>query len=298
MIDVQNITKTFGQVTALDDLSLHIPEGAIFGFLGPNGAGKTTLLHIMTELAKPDSGKITIDGVRVGTAYPPIGFLPDMPAFYNWMTAHKFMQYIADLHQLSNPPIDDTLEKVGLTDAISQRIGGYSRGMKQRLGLAQALLARPRVLLLDEPVSALDPAGRKDVLDILESLRGEMTVFFSTHILSDAERVCDEVAIINKGRLIVQSRRDDLLATYAKPIFEIETNAPINILRERVESLSWVQMTEPNGKSLRVTVTDVDAAQRNLPAACDGIPIRRLEMVNTTLEDVFLNMTEVSNDTV
>lgn len=291
MIDVQHITKTFGQVIALDDLSLHVPEGSIFGFLGPNGAGKTTLLRIMTRLAKPTSGSVNIHKT-------PVGFLPDMPAFYNWMTAREFLQYIADLHKLNHPAIDDTLALVGLDDADKQRIGGFSRGMKQRLGLAQALLPRPRVLLLDEPVSALDPSGRKDVLDILDSLRGEITVFFSTHILSDAERVCDEVAIINKGHLVVQARRDDLLATYAKPIFEIETTTDVELLKTRVDTLPWVKTTESNGKHLRVTVTDIDAAQCNLPAACDGIPIRRLEMVNATLEDVFLNVTGGNHDTI
>jgi ABC-2 type transport system ATP-binding protein len=190
-IEVYGLSKRYGSATVLKDLSLAVPRGSVYGFLGPNGAGKTTTLRILTGLAKPSAGRAVIEGVEVGRGRPPLSFLPDTPSFYSWMTAPEFLRYIARLHELKAPDIDGVLERVGLEESRRKRIGSFSRGMKQRLGLAQALLPRPQVLLLDEPVSALDPAGRKDVLDIMAELRGEMTVFFSTHILSDAERICD-----------------------------------------------------------------------------------------------------------
>lgn len=295
-IEIRQLVKRFGEHTAVDGLNLTVPFGTTFAFLGPNGAGKTTTLRIMTGLAKPSSGQVLIEGLEVGRGkYPSIGYLPDTPNFYQWLNPRQFLGYIAQLHRLDSPPIDETLEQVGLLDAAKKRIGGFSRGMKQRLGLAQALLPKPRVLLLDEPVSALDPAGRKDILDILSALRGKMTVFFSTHILNDAERICDEVAILNKGRLLLQADRDALLANYVRPVFEIdsfpEAIPQLNNLTEQLKSLSWVETLEIQGAQLRVFVRDVTRAQRELLPMLAGIPVIRFEMLGATLEDVFLTLT-------
>ncbi|MFN8376572.1 MAG: ABC transporter ATP-binding protein [Anaerolineae bacterium] len=295
-IEIRQLVKQFGDNTAVDKLDLTVPFGTTFAFLGPNGAGKTTTLRIMTGLAKPTSGSVMIDGVEIGSGkYPPIGYLPDTPNFYHWMTPRQFLAYIAQLHHLERPAIDETLERVGLLEAAKKRVGGFSRGMKQRLGLAQALLAKPRVLLLDEPVSALDPAGRKDILDILSALRGQMTVFFSTHILNDAERICDEVAILNKGRLVLQADREALLARYVRPVFEVDTLpdaiARLNALAEHLKSLEWVERVETHGAQLRVFVRDVARAQHELLPMFVSIPVTRFEMLGATLEDVFLTLT-------
>ncbi len=295
-IEVHKLTKRFGTNTALDALDLTVGFGKTFAFLGPNGAGKTTTLRLLTGLARPTSGGAVIDGIEVGRGkHPSIGYLPDTPGFYSWMTAREFLGYIARLRHLDRPPIAETLERVGLTDAAKKRIGGFSRGMKQRLGLAQALLPRPRVLLLDEPVSALDPAGRKDILDIMSELRGQMTVFFSTHILNDAERVCDEVAILNKGRLILQADREALLARYVRPVFEIDTlpaNIPqLNTLVEKLKGVAWVERIQAHGAQARLSVRDVAAAQRELLPMFAGLPVLRFEMLSATLEDVFLTLT-------
>jgi ABC-2 type transport system ATP-binding protein len=299
-IEIHQLVKRFGENAAVDGLDLTVSFGKTFAFLGPNGAGKTTTLRIMTGLAKPTSGKVVIEGVEVGVGnHPPIGYLPDTPNFYNWMTPHQFLNYIAQLHHLDTSPVDETLERVGLADSAKKRIGGFSRGMKQRLGLAQALLPRPRVLLLDEPVSALDPAGRKDILDIMSELRGQMTVFFSTHILNDAERICDEVAILNKGRLILQADREALLTHYVRPVFEIDTlpdQIPaLNTLAERLKTIAWVGRLDQHGAQLRVTVRDVTQAQRDLLPMLTGIPILRFEMLGATLEDIFLALTGEEN---
>ncbi|MCZ7539070.1 MAG: ABC transporter ATP-binding protein [Anaerolineae bacterium] len=295
-IAIEGLTKRFGKFTALAGFDLAVPRGAIFGFLGPNGAGKTTTLRIMTGLAHATAGRIVIEGVPVGGGQrPPIGYLPDTPSFYGWMTAREFLRYVADLHDLEQPPIDAVLERVGLGDAARKRVGGFSRGMKQRLGLAQALLPEPRVLLLDEPVSALDPAGRKALLDTMSELRGELTVFFSTHILSDAERICDEVGILDRGRLVLQARRDDLLARYARPIFEIDATPDdiprLSALAEQFRALPWVERARLEGARLRLTVNDVDAARREVLPLLVGLPVSRFEMLGATLEDIFLGLT-------
>jgi ABC-2 type transport system ATP-binding protein len=295
-IEIRNLTKRFGTITALAGFDLSVPRGSIFGFLGPNGAGKTTTLRIMAGLARATAGSVVIEGVEVGRgARPPIGYLPDTPSFYSWMTAREFLTYIARLHDLDDPPIDATLERVGLAGTNKKRVGGFSRGMKQRLGLAQALLPQPRVLLLDEPVSALDPAGRKAMLDIMDDLRDEMTIFFSTHILNDAERICDEIGIINQGRLVIQARRDDLLARFARPVFEIEL-VPDEIpqlaaLAERLEATGLVERASLDGARLRVTARDLDRARREvLPMLADRSVVR-FELLGATLEDIFLNLT-------
>jgi ABC-2 type transport system ATP-binding protein len=296
-IEIQQLVKRFGKFTALDHLDLTVSAGVIFGFLGPNGAGKTTTLRILAGLAKPTTGRVAITGIPVnGSQRPPFGFLPDTPSFYNWMKAGEFLAYIARVHGLQDPPIAATLEMVGLGGAGRKGIGSFSRGMRQRLGLAQALLPRPKVLLLDEPVSALDPAGRKEVLDILTALRGQITVFFSTHILSDAERICDQVAILDHGRLLLQSDRDSLLARYAQPIYEIDTTpggvGQLAELAARLQTVPWTVSSEQQGTRLRIKVNDMAQAQVEILALCQGIPLLRLEMVGATLEDVFLKLTQ------
>jgi|SRR5690554_3897020 len=295
-IEIHSLTKRFGDFTALKGFDLTVPRGAIFGFLGPNGAGKTTTLRIMTGLARATAGQITIEGVRVGGQQrPPIGYLPDTPSFYNWMTAPEFLRYIADLHAISEPPIDPLLDRVGLGDVSKRKIGGFSRGMKQRLGLAQALLPQPAVLLMDEPASALDPAGRKEMLDIMSDLRGELTIFFSTHILNDAERICDEVGILHEGELLLQARRDELLARFAQPIFEIDVapeDAPaLEVLAAQIGAQPWAERVQHEGTRLRVTVNEVETARRALLPMLTDRAVRRVEMVGATLEDVFLRLT-------
>lgn len=299
-IEIRGLTKRFGTFAALKGFDLTVPRGTVFGFLGPNGAGKTTTLRIMTGLARATSGQVIIEGVPVGGGRrPPIGYLPDTPSFYNWMTAPEFLRYIADLHGLANPPIGALLERVGLGDTGRRTIGGFSRGMKQRLGLAQALLPQPAVLLLDEPASALDPAGRHEVLEIMGDLRGELTIFFSTHILNDAERICDEIGILHQGELLLQARREALLARFAQPIFEIDV-APDDInglttLAAQISAQPWIERVQQEGTRLRIGVRDVPAARHALLPLLADRAVLRVEMVGATLEDVFLRLTNGAN---
>ena len=216
------------------------------------------------------------------------------------MTPREFLDHVARLFGLPaaerRARTAELLELVGLADVAKRRIGGFSRGMRQRLGLAQALVNQPPVLFLDEPASALDPAGRKEVLDLIERLRGRCTVFMSTHILADVERVCDGVGIIARGRLVTQGPRADLLAQYAIPAFELEADAggeaALAAWAEAQRQLPWVSATRLTGRTARLTVTDVAAAkQALLPSAlAAGLVLTRYEMLQPSLEDIFLRL--------
>jgi len=302
-IRTQDLRKTYGQVTALDGLTLTVEPGTVFGFLGPNGAGKTTTMRLLTGLARPSTGRAWVAGQEIGRdgkAAARIGYLPEEPAFYPWMTPAELLDHVGRLFGLPGQErrsrSRDLLELAGLSAVSKRRIGGFSRGMRQRLGLAQALINRPEVLLLDEPVSALDPAGRKEVLELIGRLRNQCTVFMSTHILQDVERVCDTIAIINHGRLVVEAPQAELLDRYTLPAFElecVESDEPaFKVWLDTLPSLDWVSSVTVDGQVGRVIVRDVDVARRALLAQVveKGLILRRYEIVTPSLEDVFLRL--------
>ncbi len=311
-IEIEGLTKVYGQVRALDGLDLAVEAGTVFGFLGPNGAGKTTTLRILTGLAHPTVGQARVAGRAVGgdgtqVAYL-TGYLPEEPAFYAWMTPAEYLDYVGSIYGLPaaqrKARTRELLELAGLAEVSKRRIGGFSRGMRQRLGLAQALVNRPEVLFLDEPVSALDPAGRKDVLDLIERLGKQATVFMSSHILADVERVCDTVGILNRGRLVTQARREELLERYASPVFEVEAaNGAAHALKywvEGLQALRWVASASLDGSVARILVRDVETARRELllDALQSNLPLNRFEMVRPSLEDVFLRLVEQGKEEV
>jgi ABC-2 type transport system ATP-binding protein len=217
-ISIRNLTKHYRNVSALTDLSLDIPYGSIFGFLGPNGAGKSTTIRILAGLSHATSGSATINGVPVtpeGLHRRHLGYIAQEPRFYGWMTGRQVMEYAASFHGgITRSRLNDLLERVGIASAAHRPCRTYSGGMRQRLGLAQALVGKPAVVVLDEPVSAMDPVGRADVLDLLRGLRGETTVFYSTHILEDVERLSDYVAILNQGHLVKTAPTQELLGSF------------------------------------------------------------------------------------
>ncbi len=301
---IEGLKKSYGSVRALDGLNLAVEPGTVFGFLGPNGAGKTTTIRILTGLAQATDGRawvagteITADGQEVARR---IGHLPEEPSFYPWMTPREFLDYVGRVFGLSSSQrrtrVGELLDLVGLTEVSRRRIGGFSRGMRQRLGVAQALVNRPEVLFLDEPASALDPAGRKDVLELIERLRGQCTVFMSTHILADVERVCDTIGIVACGRLVTQAPRDALLAQYAIPAFEVETDkgfeAQLSVWGEALRQKSWVKSVTIDGLTARIVVHEIGMAKQELLglAMQAGLVLTRYEMMRPSLEDVFLRL--------
>ncbi|MCI4656913.1 ABC transporter ATP-binding protein [Cryobacterium algoricola] len=299
-IRTSGLTKTYGEHRALDSVDLEVEEGSIFGFLGPNGAGKTTLLRMLTGLARPTSGVVQILGHDVtavdDSIRARIGFLPDVPGFYDWMTAEEFLRFVGRLFSIDRRTLDDRvgmlLGLAGLTD-VTTAIGGYSRGMKQRLGVAQALINAPELLLLDEPTSALDPMGRRDVLDMLTSLRGRTTVFFSTHILADVERVCDTVAILDRGRVVAHGPIQELTSRYAERKVILEVTDAAGDLAQDISREPWAASVAvgPTG-ALEITVTDMDAARLAIPVLVAGrhTGLCRMDAGELGLEDVFVSL--------
>ena len=301
-IRTEALRKTYGEIVALQSLDLTVEAGTVFGFLGPNGAGKTTTLRLLAGLARPSSGQAWLAGEPAGPesrARAHIGYLPEEPRFYNWMSPLEFLSgYVGGLFGLAREQASDRahalLERVGLADAARRRIGGFSRGMRQRLGMAQALMNRPRVLLLDEPVSALDPGGRRDMLEWIGELKSETTVFMSTHILEDVERICDTIGILHRGRLIVVEARQTLLTRYAVPAVEVEFDAPaqrIAAWADAVRAKPGVVGTDVLGSVVTVRLQAGDAHLSVQAAALDaGLPVIAYRVARPTLEDVFLRL--------
>jgi len=303
-IHIEGLRKSYGAVQALDGLDLTVEPGTIFGFLGPNGAGKTTTIRILTGLARPSGGRVTVAGMEIPVEAHKIahsiGYLPEDPAFYPWMTPREFLDHAGRMFGL--PAREratrgaELLDLVGLGEVGKRRIGGFSRGMRQRLGLAQALVNRPEVLFLDEAVSALDPGGRKEVLELLERLRGKCTVFMSTHILADVERVCDTIGIIARGRLVTQDTREALLARYVIPAFEVEAESgfegPLKRWVEELQQKKWVHSVSVIERTGKILVHDVETARRELlPAVVQaGLVLARYEIVRPSLEHIFLRL--------
>lgn len=299
-IKTRDLTKIYGEKRALDGVDLEVEEGSIFGFLGPNGAGKTTMLRLVTGLARPTHGSVQIFGKDVATAenevHKMIGFLPDVPGFYEWMNAEQFLHFVGGIFEIERSVLATRVEKLlglaGLSE-VTTKIGGYSRGMKQRLGIAQALINAPRLLLLDEPTSALDPIGRKDILDMLVTMSGRTTVFFSTHILADVERVCDSVAILDEGRTIAHGSIGELKARYGKEKVVVEVGEKGDELGEEIMRRDWAtSVTRSSAGAIEITVTDLAAAQREIPemVVARGLRLSRMESGEMGLEEVFVDI--------
>lgn len=301
-IRCDGLRKIYGKLEALKGLDLTVPRHSIFGLLGPNGAGKSTTIKLLTRQIAPTAGRAWVVGVPItgqaADVRSRIGYLSEQPAFYPWMTGREFLAFIGELFGLSSgvrrQRSDELLELVGLTGAARRKIGGYSHGMRQRLGIAQALINQPEVLILDEPISALDPIGRKEILELLAGLKGQSTVFFSSHILADVDRICDEIAVLHRGVLLAQAPTQALKEQYAQPIITIELETDANVLVSLLGQESYVQAVEVKGAEARVLVTDLARASRCLPECLVNahLPLLRYEVALPTLEEVFVRLIE------
>jgi len=303
-IETIGLKKSYKGMTAVDGLDLNVPEGSIYGFLGPNGAGKTTTLKMLTGLTKPTSGSIRIYGREVNFGShrnrTDIGFLPDVPNFYNWMTPAEFLRFAGELFSIDkkqlNGRIDELMELVGLS-GVKKKIGSFSRGMKQRLGIAQALINQPRVVFMDEPVSALDPIGRKEVMDILVRLSGRVTVFFSSHILSDIEKVCDRVLIMDKGKVVLEDSMEALRKKYSNGVIDIEADTPESkaLLMDELRRMSCIDKVQnmENGE-FKVFTRNLEKAQHEIPSlfASKNAGLKKFILLEPTLEDIFMKVVD------
>ncbi len=298
---ISNLSKNFGSNKVIDNLSFCVPESSIFGFIGQNGAGKTTTMKMVLGLLKPDSGEISVCGERVAYGQTKtnkhIGYLPDVPEFYNFMKPIEYLKLCGEITGLSRERIksksEELLTLVGLEKA-NKRIGGFSRGMKQRLGIAQALLNEPKLLICDEPTSALDPIGRKEILDILYQVKGKTTVVFSTHILSDVERICDHIAVLHDGKLALSGTLSDVKSQHKQDGLSIEfaSQAEKEIFLKNDKLSKIVAKTEqtnlgivfrtPDIKKTGAILVDSLSVSRILPV--------RFEILEPTLESLFMEV--------
>lgn len=305
ILTLQHVSKHFGSKQVLQDLNLTVPAGSIYGFVGENGAGKTTTMKLILGLDQASAGAIEVAGqpVHFGETETnrQTGYLPDVPAFYGYMTAPEYLKLCGQLTGLRGAKLQSRvaamLIQVGLADA-KHRISGFSRGMRQRLGIAQALLNTPKLLICDEPTSALDPQGRTDVLQLLASLRGQTTILFSTHILSDVERICDHVGVLHHGRLQVSAPLDDLKQQYAKNQIALSfaTTAQAQQAAHLLATLQQGQLThleqQKNSLQAAYTGTYAAAADRVLTMLLEAklIPIT-LAQQEANLEQIFMEVT-------
>jgi ABC-2 type transport system ATP-binding protein len=289
VIRTSGLSKRYDGTTALDGVDLDVPAGVVYGLVGPNGAGKTTLLSVLAGLRSPSSGEIGI------SADPgSVVMLPDAPSWDPWLTGREVVELSRALVDGEVTAVDRALGDAGLADAADRRVGGYSRGMLQRLGLAATVIGEPAILLLDEPASALDPSGRRDVLDLVRRLRAKATVVFSSHILADVQEVSDHIGILDRGRLIFQGPVGDLLAAGSAPAVLVRVRERSWELAAALRTEPWTAAADPlDDRVVRVRVTDPGHAERDLIAAvaATGIPVTSITPDVPTLEDVFLEVT-------
>ena len=296
MLRITGLRKRFVDKEVLKGLDLTVPEGSIFGFIGVNGAGKTTAMKTVLGLLKADGGEIYVNGERVVYGQTAtnrhIGYLPDVPEFYGFMTAPEYLDFCGEISGMSKTETtirrDELLMLVGLKDE-KHRVGGFSRGMKQRLGIAQALLNRPKLLICDEPTSALDPVGRKEILDILLLVREQTTVLFSTHILSDVERVCTDVALLNNGVVEIQGSMSEIKTRFRTDGYtlEIANEADRNAI---LRAFPTVKAAE--GNILTLTEQDTPVFDVLRFVADQQIPLLKWERSEPTLESLFMEVTK------
>ena len=296
MLQITGLYKRFGDKEVLKGLNLTVPEHSIFGFIGRNGAGKTTTMKTILGLLKADAGEIQVNGEKAVYGQTAtnryIGYLPDVPEFYTFMTAREYLGFCGEVTGMEKTEYrtrsEELLELVGLSGE-KHRIKGYSRGMKQRLGIAQALLNRPRLLICDEPTSALDPVGRKEILDLLLAVREQTTVLFSTHILSDVERICTDIALLHEGKVDIQGKLSEIRTQYRRDEYLVETDND-----EGMHALQTVfpDMRQTGRNQLVFSEKDYAPGEVFRFVADHAVPVMKIERVEPTLESLFVEVVE------
>ena len=301
ILEIHQLAKNFGNHKVIQGLDLSVPEHSIYGFIGQNGAGKTTTMKMALGLLKPDSGSIHICGEPVTYGQTKtnqrVGYLPDVPEFYGYMRPQEYLKLCGELTGLSKKDLHmrsaELLSLVGLSD-VNRKIAGFSRGMKQRLGIAQALLNQPELLICDEPTSALDPMGRKEILDILYAVKEKTTVIFSTHILLDVERICDHVAVLHEGKTALEGTLSQLKERHKHKEFYLEFAqlSQAEQVAKLLELKDMEKMLDSVNASLTVKVKDSEAGGKLLMELLVNNQITpvKFERLEPTLESLFLEV--------
>ncbi|MBM7553752.1 ABC transporter ATP-binding protein [Thalassobacillus pellis] len=299
IISVTNLLKKFDGHPVVNNISFKLEKGTCVALLGPNGAGKTTTLRMLSGLIRSNGGNITFEGLeKTADIRSEIGYLPQHPVFHNWMTGKEFLVYVAKLADLDKrtaaKEADRLLERVGISDAKNRRIGKYSGGMKQRLGIAQAMIHQPKLLILDEPVSALDPIGRREVLTLMEELKLETTLLFSTHILNDAEEVSDELLLMHKGDIVESGSLAEVRQKHKVNKIDLGFKEGFTGFEQEIKALPSVLNLEVDKNKISVIVTDTDIGREELLRLIQakGWPLDKFVVGRATLEDLFMKVVQ------
>ncbi len=291
MIDVQNLTKRYGQHTVVGGLTFAVRSGTVTGFLGPNGAGKSTTMRMMLGLTRPDTGSATIDGRGYHELrYPArhVGALLETSAPHRGMTATDHLKWLAQSNRIPRRRVGEVLDTVGLTEAAGRRIGTFSLGMGQRLGLAAALLGDPPVLVLDEPVNGLDAEGIRWLRELLRSMAGEgRTVLVSSHLMTEMSMVADQLVVINRGQLLAETSVSDFIRRHGRTYVRVRTEEPLRLNRELEQKGASLRLL-PDGS---LEVDGMPAAEISRLASVSGLPLEELSTHTASLEDTFLKLT-------
>lgn len=296
MIEVHSLSKSFSNHMAVKDLSFTIEEGRCVALLGPNGAGKTTTLEMLAGLQKPTKGTISFLDAKTRDYREHIGYLSQQPVFFPWMNAVEFLLFMGELSGLSKTEAtkrtDELLEIVGIADSKKRRIGGYSGGMKQRLGIAQAMIHEPKLLMLDEPVSALDPVGRREVLEMMKKLKEKMTILFSTHILHDAEEICDDVIMIHDGELAISGSLPELRRKHQEDVIMISAEENLEGWAQGIEAWDVISKVVSRDGTIEIFVKDVTEGRSKLLIEITEkqLPVTSFTVGHSTLEDLFMKV--------
>jgi ABC-2 type transport system ATP-binding protein len=304
MIKIENLFKSYGRHNVLKGVNIEVNPGEVYGFIGENGAGKSTTMNILAGLIGFEKGECIINNKKIckkrkGT-FEEIGYLPEDPKFYQYMNSWEYLEFVGEMCGDSKRQIKEKSEKmlnmVKLTDSAKRPIGAYSRGMKQRLGIAVAMYNDPKILLLDEPSSALDPQGRRDVIEIIWCLKKEgKTIFLSTHILNDIERVCDRVGILKEGQVVLEEDMNNLMKRYIKPVYDIEFESDLS--KEQLDAIrnkEFVEEVVGENRKVSVKIKDVKKDSKDYMNMLSeiGIAIISMNLRKNSLEDIFLNITK------
>ena len=295
-LEIINVTKLFKEKIAVNNFSMELKSGECVGLIGPTGAGKSTLIKVISDIIDPNSGVVLLNGKKISKMKREIGYLPQYPNFFHWMTARETLTFMGQLSGLKKEvlttSIPEILTKVGLKGEENSKVGTFSGGMKQRLGIAQALLHKPSLIVMDEPVSALDPLGRREVLNLIEEIKKDTTILLSTHILSDAEEICERFVIMKDGTKIEDTKITDLLNRNSENKLIVEITAKDRKWVDTIKKLPYVKDIEVVGLKVKVKVESIEENKASLlqNALEHKVDIVKFEMNNDTLEEIFLKL--------
>lgn len=301
VLRVNNLSKSFGGFNVIEDLNFSVEEHSIFGFIGKNGAGKTTTMKMILGFFKPTKGEIYVCGEKVTYGDTKtnryIGYLPDVPEYYGYMTPKEYLKLCGEITGMGKKDIkiksEELLSLVGL-EGVNRKINGFSRGMKQRLGIAQALLNEPKLLICDEPTSALDPIGRKEILDILYKVKDNTTIIFSTHILSDVERICNTIGLLDKGKIVIQGDLSEIKDKYRSDsiLIELSNKDDRSILEEKLKGIKNITKVLINEKKFQLYLNNIDETSKEIVKLIsnNNISIAKYEVLEPSLENLFLEV--------